>query len=110
MSGDKDFYQHEREQAIRAKLAEINRLRAEAQLCDRMHTHGMYSDNELVEIQPVIVRRRWRTDKKLHSERVMTSSERDLFRSWLSSRRTQLDAKVEVLTNELNGSEGVDDE
>ena len=94
------------EQAIRLKLAEIDRLRAEAGTCERMHTHWMGSDNELVEIRPVIVRRRWRPDKQFHSERVMGANERELFRSWLSSRRTQLDAQVEVLTNELNGSEG----
>jgi len=93
------------ENAVREKLAEIDRLRAEANLCAKMHTHWMGHDGELVEIQPVTVRRRWRDGKQLHSERVMTRAETRLFITWLASRASKLHAEANTLAAALGGGD-----
>ena len=89
------------ESVLRDRLAEIDRLRAEVDLCEEMHTHWMGHDGELVEIRPVTVRRRWRGTETLHSERVMSREEIRVFLTWLSVRASQLRAEANVLSDAL---------
>jgi len=78
------------EQSIREKIAEIDEMRERAAVAERMHTHWMMHDGELVEVHEITLRRRWRSPQTTHSEIVLTAEERDLLRDWLSSRAWDL--------------------
>ena len=86
---------------LRETLAEIDRLRKQARVCEDMHTHWMGSDNEMVEVTQSVVRRRYLWNKKVHSELVMSTTERELFRDWLSLRKGQLLMKADALVETL---------
>jgi hypothetical protein len=92
------------EAELRKQLAEIDRLRADAKVCTKMHSHWMYHDGELVEVKTITVRRRWRTGET-HSERVMPPVERELFTTWLYERAQQLNADADALAAALTPKE-----
>lgn len=95
------------EAALRAKLAQIDELRSDAQNCAHMMTHWMGHDGELVTIvdQTVKVRRRWRSgEKTAHSEVIMTPVERDLFRDYLSDRARRKQDEANAITAILGGN------
>ena len=72
-----------------------------------MHTYWSGHDGEFVELWPMIVRRRWRRDKQIYAERVMSSEERMVFRSWLAQRKGQLRDRADLLAGSLKGSSDV---
>lgn len=95
-----------RESEIREKLTEIDDLRERASLAERMHTHWLMHDGELVEVHEVTLRRRWRSPQTTHSEIVLTREERDMLREWLSARALELRARAADLAATLGSTEG----
>ena len=89
------------EPEIRKTLAEVDRLRGEADLCQTMHTYWIGHDGELVAIAPVILRRRWRSPITTHSERIMTRGETRLLIHWLSDRGRSLRKQADELAATL---------
>lgn len=90
------------EKTIRDRLAKIDRIRADAKVCTKMHTYwGGGPREELVEVRPVTIIRRWFGDKTTHVTRVMSSDEIYVFRDWLMSRAGALNAEADRLSQEL---------
>jgi len=91
------------EQETRVALKNLDRLRKAAANCEDMHTYWEGSDGELVVDSTVKVIRRWRGDKQVHSEIVMSTAQREIFRSWLSNRAACLRQEVEALEHAIFG-------
>lgn len=89
------------EKQFRVKLDELDELRKAVAVREWMHTHWLGHDGELVAIEPVIVRRRWRSNKQTHSEIVMGREERDAFLYWLMFDASQKRAQITALEAEL---------
>ena len=91
------------EQETRVALKDLDRLRKDAANCEDMHTYWADSDGELVVDSTVKVVRRWRGDKQVHSEIVMSTAQREIFRSWLRNRAGCLRQEVAALENAIFG-------
>ena len=89
------------EYETRRLIERIDELRADSTLCTQMALY--WGDHELVEVEEVTVRRRWRSDKTIHSERVMSAAERNIFRDWLHVRARERADEASALTNQLEG-------
>lgn len=89
------------EDDARKTIAKIDDLRQQARAAENMHTHWMGHNGELAIEHDITVKRRWRSDKTIHSEYVMTVAERDLFRTWLAFRASQLRADAGELSQSL---------
>lgn len=93
------------ENEIRKTLAEVDALRARANLAERMHTHWAMHDGELVEVHEITLRRRWRSPKQTHSEIVLTVEEREMLRDWLMTRASDLARRANELAETLGSEE-----
>jgi len=91
------------EQETRVALKDLDRLRKDAANCEDMHTYWDGSDGELVVDSTVKVVRRWRGDKQVHSEIVMSTAQREIFRDWLSNRASSLRQEAEALEQTIFG-------
>ena len=91
------------EQETRVALKNLDRLRKAAANCEDMHTYWEGSDGELVVDSTVKVIRRWRGDKQVHSEIVMSTAQREIFRDWLSNRASSLRQEAEALEQTIFG-------
>ena len=91
------------EQETRVALRDLDRLRKDAANHEDMHTYWAGYDGELVVGSTVKVVRRWRADKQVHSEIVMSTAQREIFRSWLSNRAACLRLKAEALEHAIFG-------
>lgn len=86
---------------LRDKLARIDALRRDAQIAEQMHSHWMGHNGELVTVTSVIVRRRWRGEKTVHTEIVMTTDEREIFRDFLVQRKRRKTEEANALAATL---------
>ena len=93
------------EEEIRKTLAEVDALRVRATVAERMHTHWMMHDGELVEVHEITLRQRWRSPKTTHSEIILTVEERDLIRDWLMTRASDLTQRANELAKTLESAE-----
>ena len=91
------------EQETRVALKDLDRLRKDAANCEDMHTYWAGHDGELVVDSTVKVVRRWRGDKQVHSEIVMSTAQREIFRDWLSNRASSLRQEAEALEQTIFG-------
>lgn len=94
-----------KEEQIRKRLNEIDRLRADADTCREMSSRWMNMNFELVAVTPVVVKRRFRDNKVVSEETTMDADEIRVFRDWLNERASRLSLEADKLANSLAGGE-----
>ncbi len=85
------------ESVVRQTLARIDELRRFARRAEDMAGRWLTGDGDLVIERDVVVKRRWRASKVVHTEYVLNEHEREAFVGWVTMRGREATIEADAL-------------